>query len=354
MAWVVVVVGSGGVLQARTPTRLASGGADLVEPPVLSSREGILRVKLEAAEREVVVAGRRATALSFNGQVPGPGLRPGDRLQVAMVNRLAIPTSVRVHGLHVCPQGNSDNPFIGIRPGERFDYEFQIPMGHPNGTDWHHSHRHGLVIEQVFGGLYGGIIIVGDPDIPSTRERPLIIADVTLDGAGRVGQAPMGAAMTGREGELVLVDGQLNPHPSARPGERERWRVVNACTSRYLRLGLPGRQVQLLAPTRAHPARSHGRRHAVHDRRREVRPPTHRSGGARRRTPREPMWRDVVNIPAGARASYGSRSTTSPDAPSTTATSSTTKIPRSWASSRSPEPVLVRAEHSPPHHLRPE
>ena len=243
-----VVVGSGGLFQARTPTPHASGGADLVEPSVLSSREGILRVELEAAEREVVVAGRRATALSFNGQVPGPTLRlrPGDRLQVAMVNRLATPTNLHVHGLHVSPQGNSDNPFIGIGPGERFDYEFQIPTDHPPGTYWYHPHRHGLVTDQVFGGLYGAIIIVGDPDIPSTRERLLVISDITLDGAGRVGQAPMGAAMTGREGELVLVNGQLDPHLSARPGERERWRVVNACTSRYLRLELPGQQVRLV------------------------------------------------------------------------------------------------------------
>ncbi|MEO7589048.1 MAG: multicopper oxidase domain-containing protein, partial [Arachnia sp.] len=33
---------------------------------------------------------------------------------------------------------------------------------------------------------------------------------------------------------------------AARPGARERWRVVNACTSRYLRLALPGQDVHLL------------------------------------------------------------------------------------------------------------
>jgi FtsP/CotA-like multicopper oxidase with cupredoxin domain len=52
--------------------------------------------------------------------------------------------------------------------------------------------------------------------------------------------------MAGREGELVLVDGQANPVLSARPGERERWRVVNACTSRFLRLRLDGGRMDLL------------------------------------------------------------------------------------------------------------
>jgi len=243
-----VVIGGAGLFQTRTAAPLSSGGTAFVEPPVLSSREGILRVDLEAAEREVALAGRRATALSFNGQVPGPTLRlrPGDRLQVALVNRLATPTNLHVHGLHVSPQGSSDNPFVSIAPGEGFDYDYQIPIDHPPGTYWYHPHPHGLVADQVFGGLYGAIVIAGGPEIPSTRERLLVISDITLDDAGRVAQAPMGSVMMGREGELVLINGQLKPHLSARPGERERWRVVNACTSRYLRLALPGQQVQVL------------------------------------------------------------------------------------------------------------
>lgn len=156
------------------------------------------------------------------------------------------PKNLHVHGLHVSPQGTSDNPFVSIGPGERFDYQFEIPIDHPEGTYWYHPHPHGLVADQVFGGLYGAIVIAGGPEIPSARERLPVISDITLDGAGRVAQPPMGAVMMGREGELVLVNGQLHPHLSARPGARERWRVVNACPSRYLRLALPGQQAQLL------------------------------------------------------------------------------------------------------------
>jgi FtsP/CotA-like multicopper oxidase with cupredoxin domain len=42
------------------------------------------------------------------------------------------------------------------------------------------------------------------------------------------------------------VNGQVIPDLSASPGERERWRVINACTSHYLRLRLDGQQVILL------------------------------------------------------------------------------------------------------------
>ncbi|WP_370257244.1 multicopper oxidase family protein [Cryobacterium sp. Hh38] len=52
--------------------------------------------------------------------------------------------------------------------------------------------------------------------------------------------------MSGREGDLVLVNGQLTPSMTSRPGERERWRIVNACVSRYLRLRLDGQQLSLL------------------------------------------------------------------------------------------------------------
>jgi FtsP/CotA-like multicopper oxidase with cupredoxin domain len=45
--------------------------------------------------------------------------------------------------------------------------------------------------------------------------------------------------MMGREGELVLVNGQAAPRLEGHAGERERWRIINACTSRYLALNLP-------------------------------------------------------------------------------------------------------------------
>ncbi|MDI3213964.1 hypothetical protein [Arthrobacter sp. AL12] len=47
-------------------------------------------------------------------------------------------------------------------------------------------------------------------------------------------------------GELILDNRQSNPQFSARPGQRERWRIINTCLSRYLRLRLDGQQLQLL------------------------------------------------------------------------------------------------------------
>lgn len=164
-----------------------------------------------------------------------------------MRNGLQAPTNLHVHGLHVSPQGNSDNPFVSIDPGGSFDYEFSLPGDHPPGTYWYHPHRHGHVADQVAAGLYGAIV-VEDPDpVPVTRDRVLVVSDLSLDADGNLAEVNQMQQMMGREGQIVLVNGQVRPQLRAAPGERERWRIINACPSRYLRLALEGQGVRLLS-----------------------------------------------------------------------------------------------------------
>jgi FtsP/CotA-like multicopper oxidase with cupredoxin domain len=53
--------------------------------------------------------------------------------------------------------------------------------------------------------------------------------------------------MYGREGALVLVNGQYQPVVRAAPEEAQRWRLINACTSRVLSLRLAGHRLVQLA-----------------------------------------------------------------------------------------------------------
>jgi FtsP/CotA-like multicopper oxidase with cupredoxin domain len=223
-------------------------GVEMAEPETLRSADGALQVRLEAVAGPVRIAGREATAYGYNGGVPGPTLRlrPGDRLQIQLVNRLDAPTNLHVHGLHVSPEGNGDNIFVTVDPGESFDYDYRLPEDHPPGVFWYHPHHHGTVADQLFGGLYGAIVVEDPEELPVARERVLVVSDISLDAAGRLRQPSTMERMMGREGELVLVNGQVRPVLTARPGERERWRVVNACTSRYVRLRLDGQQLDLL------------------------------------------------------------------------------------------------------------
>ena len=223
----------------------------LREPPTLRSENGVLRVRLEVAEAAVTLGGRTAHMMTYNGTVPGPTLRlrPGDRLQVQLVNHLGVPTNLHTHGLHVSPKGNADNTLtVHVHPGESFDYDIQLPDDHPPGPFWYHPHEHHMVADQIWHGLYGGIVVEdAGPEVPVTRDRVLVVSDTTLDPSGHPVSVSERDRKLGREGELVLVDGQLRPTIEARPGERERWRIVNSCPSRFLRLRLDGHQLDLLA-----------------------------------------------------------------------------------------------------------
>jgi len=230
------------------PSRSTASGNELAEPPELHSVNGVLSVVLESSPQRVPLAGREVNALSYNGGVPGPTLRirAGDTLRVSLRNNLGAPSNLHVHGLHVSPEGNSDNIFVTVASGETFDYRYDVPVDHPPGVYWYHPHHHGLVADQVFGGLYGAIIVEDVEPIPAANDRVLVISDISFTSAGNIAQASTMEQMVGREGDFVLVNGQLTPTMSARPGERERWRIVNACVSRYLRLRLDNQQLTLL------------------------------------------------------------------------------------------------------------
>jgi FtsP/CotA-like multicopper oxidase with cupredoxin domain len=224
-------------------------GLDLTEPQVLASRDHVLEVQLTAAPAQVQVGGREASVKAFNGSLPGPTLRvsPGDTIRISLHNELQAPTNLHLHGLHVSPQGKGDNPFISVAPGGTFDYEFTLPADHPPGTYWYHPHHHGHAADQVAGGLYGAIVVEDTEPIPVTKERVMVISDLSLDADGNLARPDQMQQMMGREGQIVLVNGQIRPQLRTAAGERERWRIINACPSRYLRLSLAGQQILLLS-----------------------------------------------------------------------------------------------------------
>ncbi len=240
-----VAVAAGGagtwrwVVAPATGSLQPSAGQALREPAALTSRDGILDVQLTAGAG-VALAGRRTQALGYNGTSPGPTLRvaPGDLLRVSLTNALEETTNLHTHGLHVSPKDNSDNVFRMVEPGQGATYEYVIPADHPAGTFWYHPHHHGTVADQVFGGLFGAVVVAGLGTSGEARERVLVISDTTLTAGGEVAQVSTQQVMAGREGELVLVNGQLRPVIGSTAGSPERWRVINACTSRFLELQL--------------------------------------------------------------------------------------------------------------------
>jgi len=210
----------------------------------LVSQGGHLAVDLTATEQSVALAGRSATLLSYNQQVPGPlwEAQAGDTVQVDFTNRLSQPTNLHFHGLHIPPTGQADNVFLSVPPGEVQRYQFTIPERHPGGLFWYHPHQHGLVAEQVFGGLAGAFVVRGEvdalPEIQAAEEAILVLQDFALDRQGRRQPPSPMFLRWGREGNVITVNGDRAPNLTL-PGEGLlRLRLLNASPSRIYRLRL--------------------------------------------------------------------------------------------------------------------
>ena len=208
------------------------------------SRDGLLELNLEAREHLVNLGGKQAYLLTYNGQVPAPRLeaKAGDKVRIHFTNNLSQPTNLHYHGLHIAPTGKADNIFLHINPGEKFTYEFEIAPNQSAGTFWYHPHLHGLVAEQLFGGLAGLFIVRGEldeiPEIKAAPEEFLVLQDFALDEEGRQFSSMHMSLMRGREGELITVNGRINPNFSLPAQGLLRLRILNASPSRFYRLML--------------------------------------------------------------------------------------------------------------------
>jgi FtsP/CotA-like multicopper oxidase with cupredoxin domain len=87
----------------------------------------------------------------------------------------------------------------------------------------------------------------GGPALPVAADRVLLISDITLDTTGTPVPASPMERMQGREGALVLVNGQHQPAIPAVPHATQRWRIVNTCVARVLSLRLEGHPLVQIA-----------------------------------------------------------------------------------------------------------
>ena len=217
-------------------------------PQEISSLHGHLTVTLLAQETMIPYQGGSRWAMTYNGIFPGPTLRvnPGDTLAIKLINKLSEPTNLHTHGLHTSPNGNGDNPFLMINPGESFSYVIKIPQTQMSGTFWYHPHHHELSAAQVSSGLAGAIIVEDGIDqlglITKSTEKVLVLADPRIGNNRSVSYGSRMDSMMGRTGPHTLVNGLLLPtiHNSS---SLLRLRVVNSCVTQYQNLRIPGVEI---------------------------------------------------------------------------------------------------------------
>lgn len=121
---------------------------------------------------DVNFTGKARVATSYNGSLPGPILhwREGERVTIRAHNALPVDSSVHWHGI-ILPNAMDGVPgmtFDGIKPGETFEYEFDVVQ---SGTYWYHSHS-GF---QEQTGAYGAIVIESEAGPRHTYDREYVV-----------------------------------------------------------------------------------------------------------------------------------------------------------------------------------
>jgi CopA family copper-resistance protein len=138
----------------------------------LSSSRVDTKFELTLARTQVNFTGTPASAITLNGTVPGPLLRmhEGREVTIALTNRLDEVTAAHWHGLKV-PNNMDGVPgvtFPGIKPGETFQYRFELRQ---SGTYWYHSHA----ILQEPAGFYAPLIIDPQGREPFGYDREYVV-----------------------------------------------------------------------------------------------------------------------------------------------------------------------------------
>nr|XP_002123563.1 uncharacterized protein LOC100187450 [Ciona intestinalis] len=150
------------------------------EPTFYQSRARRLDITMSVEMAEIRFDWLKIWRRTYNGAIGGPTwmVYPGDTLNLRLENKLGPnpvndtgpntyhkpnTTNIHVHGLHISPEGISDNVFLTVEPGAVQQYQFNIPEHHPAGTYWYHPHFHGSGNFQVSGGMAGLIIIQDNP-----------------------------------------------------------------------------------------------------------------------------------------------------------------------------------------------
>lgn len=237
-------------------------GAAFSDPQVMqniSSTPGVVEVNLEAKIAPININGTVANLQTYNGAYPAPTIKvkSGDLLQVhfknslpdAGLNMMGEPrseTNLHTHGLHVSPEGNSDNVMHRFSGTQTFDYQYDLAL-HPGGNlNWYHPHAHGNAAEQVWAGLAGALEVEDETTVLSGYETHLmVLKDITLSGNAPAAHSDSDF-MNGKEGNTMMVNGQVNPVLAMRPGQVQRWKIVNASNARFYKLSLASHNLNVV------------------------------------------------------------------------------------------------------------
>ncbi len=248
-------------------------GGSIIDPPVgaafkdlstlpnQSGIPGVVEVSLDARYATVNLNGTNAKLMTYNGLYPGPVLRykVGDSVIVHLTNSLPATTernylgyqknftNLHTHGWHVSPNAPADYVMYELAPGGSYTHTYDTSLQDPGTVCLYHPHKHGLVGEQVWAGLIGPLV-AEDPDtkLAGYETHLMLLKDIGLSGGNPAPHSSMMDFMMGKEGNIVTVNGQVNPRLTIKKGQVQRWRIVNASQARFYKIALDNHSLQLI------------------------------------------------------------------------------------------------------------
>jgi manganese oxidase len=201
------------------PEYKAMGGNPLLGPPVLQPQiqpDGTKLFKLDAKVVQwEVQPGKKVSAYTYNGMVPGPTIvvNPGDKVAVQVKNDLPQSTATHFHGIDT-PVGMDGVPFVTqapTLPGKSFTYSFTVSNRPQVGM--YHSHYHAE--HQIADGMAGAFIVGGTPvpasvaaDYPTSTQFPAANTPyvMMLNDSGTIGLSLNGKAFPATSPLVTPVD----------------------------------------------------------------------------------------------------------------------------------------------------
>ncbi len=267
---------------------MGGGGGGVIDPPMGASftdpanmnltkstekindvDRTVYTATLQAINSTININGVNAHLMTYNGYFPGPTIKlpKGDILRINFTNSLSGlsgtnllghqrgPTNLHAHGWHVSPKAVSMNPPVysdylmyDLLPGQTVLHQYDTAKEEASGFHFYHTHRHGLSAEQYWAGMVGALITEDATDsvFNGIETHVMVLKDISLVGSDPAPHDTMMDYMHGLEGNIIMVNGQVNPVLRSMPGQVQRWRILNASNARWYKLSLTNHKMYLV------------------------------------------------------------------------------------------------------------
>jgi FtsP/CotA-like multicopper oxidase with cupredoxin domain len=254
----------------------AGSNAELPEPPVVQSVNGVARVSL-AVTWSIKSRTPQFVFKAIPQTAPTIRVNPGDAIVLDVTDKLLpirgdkFDINIHFHGIGSSPNAPGDD-VLGMlaRPGQSLHYVVHIPPNQAPGLYWYHPHVHGRTNYQVGqSGMSGAIIVNGlerhIPGLAKMKERVIVVRESIVGTSGEPDQdssvmddmsdmrqslrpVVINSQPCGPEpGSVTTLNKAVQPVITIAPGEKQFFRVINATGHKTLKLAVDGSKLEVVA-----------------------------------------------------------------------------------------------------------